>query len=173
MRALILTTLSLLITLTPAASDAKPHHHGKGKGKHGDKGVVAKIAGAGQRLHFSFGGELTLRKNGKMHGTYILVANPQAPNGTTLSVACRFFQFDNATLNGSSLSFRAKGKCATLSTAGEVQRIDVVNEFDIIDNGDEGDQINVDFVGPTGIAIPAGALSFGNITIENTEPPQS
>ncbi len=130
--------------------------------------MVATLVGAGQRLHFSFGGELTLRKNGNLQGEYVVVINPKAPNGTSLSAACRYTKFENAVLEGNKLHFRGKGECVLLSTSGKVQRIDAVNDFDLVDIPNGKDQINVDLVGATGIAVPAGEFEFGDHSLQVT-----
>jgi len=166
----------LSLALSPVA-DAKP---GKGKGNHDDDsdstngaqqhpgggggGPTTTIRGAGQRLHFSFGGKLRL-KAGKLKGNFVIVAHPLAPDSTRLTVSCRFFEFKNATLAGPRLEFDAKGHCAVLETDGDIQKIHVENHVVIVDNPAGTDQIDVEFIGQSGIMIPGGELSFGNFTL--------
>jgi len=149
------------LALSPSA-DAK-HGKGKGKGKGGD-GPVTTIAGAGQRLHFSFGGELALQ-SGKLKGHFAIVSHPLAPGSTTrLTVACKFHEFKKAALAGPRLEFDGKGHCGVLNQDGTTDKIQVKNHFVIVDDPEGTDQIDVEFLGPTGIMIPGGNLDFGNFT---------
>jgi hypothetical protein len=131
----------------------------------GGNAVVAKISGAGQRLHFSFGGELELRRNQRIGGHFLIVGSPQAPVGSLLTVTCRYRQFSDATLGDNQISFVGKGQCTRLSTTGELTLFDTVNEFRIVDNG-QNDVIEVKMVGSTGISVPVGTLTFGDFNLE-------
>ncbi|MBC8069264.1 MAG: hypothetical protein IAG13_13090 [Deltaproteobacteria bacterium] len=138
------------------------HNHGGGGGG-GSKGPVASIVGAGQRLHFTFGGNVKLR-DGKAKGEFALVVHPIAPQGTTLSVACGYKLFTDVTITGNTATFTGHGLCARILTDGSLEHFVAKNIFQIVDNS-AGDQIDVNFVGPTGIAVPAGELAFGNFTV--------
>jgi hypothetical protein len=141
--------------------------HGGGSGGGGGGGGAdapeARIHGAGQRLHFSFGGNVRLR-DGKAKGEFALVVHPPAPQGTTLSVACGYKLFTAVTITGNTATFTAHGLCARMFTDGRLEHFVATNTFQIVDNS-TGDQIDVNFSGPTGIAVPAGALSFGDFTV--------
>lgn len=176
--------VSLTLATTPClafAGDGDHHgghggHHGGHGGGHGGGGggtgggggggggqPVATVAGAGQRLSFSFGGRIRLQGN-KATGDFALVAHPLAPQGTTISVACRYKKFDQVTITGNSAVFRGMGKCTRLLNTGALESFDATNVFQIVDNPD-GDAIDVNFVGPTGIAVPGGSLEFGDFTV--------
>lgn len=145
--------------------------HGKGKGGHHDDhgggggggGPTATLSGAGQRLTFSFGGNIQLR-DGKAKGEFALVAHPIAPQGTTLNVACHYRVFSDVTIVGHTATFTGKGKCQRILTSGELEHFNATNVFQIVDNPG-GDAIDVNFVGGSGIAVPAGALEFGDFTV--------
>lgn len=174
MRSFFALAAVLCLSISPVA-EAKP---GKGKGHKHDKdgdstnggeqdAPVTIIRGAGQRLHFSFGGKLAF-KNDKMKGNFVIVAHPTAPESTRLTISCRYFEFKNATLAGPRLEFDAKGHCAVLETDGDIEKIQVTNRVILIDNPAGTDSIDVEFIGPTGIMIPGGALSFGNFTLASS-----
>jgi hypothetical protein len=142
----------------------KDHHHGGGGGGGGgDDGPAATVKGAGQRLTFTFGGELTV-KNGKAHGEFALVAHPIAPGGNTLNASCHYKMFSDVTIAGDTATFTAKGKCRRIMTDGEIESVEATNTFQIVDRP-SGDAISVSFVGSGGIAVPSGALEFGGFTI--------
>ena len=123
-----------------------------------------KVRGAGQRLHFTFGGAF-IRDTAGIRGQFVLDVHPLAPTGTTLSLACRYTDFVDFIIEDNVATFEARGRCRRLDTAGEISMVDVHNEFRIVDNGDSGDLIDVEFVGTTGIAVPGGALDFGNLEV--------
>jgi hypothetical protein len=147
--------------------------HGKGKDHHGGGGgdgggggnaPVASIKGAGQRLTFSFGGEVKL-KNGKAKGEFVLVAHPLAPGGTTLNVSCHYKEFSDVTIAGDTATFTGHGKCRSIMTNGDIEHAEAHNTFQIVDRP-SGDAIAVSIVGPGGgVAVPSGAREFGGFTI--------
>lgn len=159
------------VAATNAAAGDHPganHGHGNGPGgggggSGGQGGPEAMIEGAGQRLHFSFGGRIRLR-NGRAMGNFGVVVHPLAPQGATLVVACRYTQFSNVSITAESATFRGEGRCERLLSNGNFESVPAVNDFQIV-NGDPNDSIDVNFVGDTGIAVPGGALDHGNFTL--------
>ena len=141
-----------------------------GKGGSGGNAVVATLSGGGQRLHFSFGGEVTLRQNDRITGEFIIVGAPQAPAGSLLTVSCRYRQFSDPVLSGIQLSFVGRGVCTRLSTTGEITEFRATNRFRVVDNG-QNDVIDIQMVGSTGISVPVGTLSFGNFTLDTSNLP--
>lgn len=132
-----------------------------------DANIVARINGAGQRLHFSFGGELTLRANNQLAGDYVIVVAPQSPAGNVLAITCRYSQFRDARLDkDNELRFTGRGQCSRLATTGAVSQFNALNDFTLVDNGAGNDVISVAMRGQTGISIPTGILSFGDLTIQ-------
>jgi hypothetical protein len=125
-----------------------------------------KVEGAGQRLHFSFGGKVKLFNNGKMKGYFRIISHPLAPEGTDrLVVTCNFDEFKNATLAGPRLEFDGFGHCRVLELDGSHEKIPVKNHFVIVDAPGGSDQIDVEIIGNGGgIMIPGGDLAFGNFT---------
>lgn len=131
--------------------------------------VVARIGGAGQRLHFSFGGELSLRANNQLAGDYVVVLAPQAPVGSMLAIMCRYRQFSDARLdNGNQLRFTGRGQCTRLALNGAVTQFNTVNDFTLVDNGAANDEIGMTMQGSTGISLPQGTLSHGDLTIQTS-----
>lgn len=139
------------------------HGHGGGGGGGGGGGPEAMIEGAGQRLHFSFGGRIRLRGD-KATGNFGVVVHPLSPQGVTVVVACKYTQFSNVTISATSATFRGEGRCERLLSNGTFESLPAVNDFQIV-NGDPNDSIDVNFVGETGIAVPGGALDYGNFTL--------
>jgi hypothetical protein len=135
-----------------------------GGGGGGSSQPTARVEGAGQRLSFSFGGNIQLR-NGLAKGEFALVAHPSAPQGTTLSVACGYKLFTDVTITGHTATFTGRGLCARILTSGQLEHFAATNTFQIVDNPTGGDQIDVNFEGTGGIAVPGGALEFGNFTV--------
>ena len=161
MRTFTIALVALLGLVASPSADAKK---GKGKGKGGQDGAATVIAGAGQRLHFSFGGRLLLQDGNKLKGNFSIVSHPIAPNSTRLVVSCRYQEFKNVSLAGPRLEFEGKGNCGVLSLDGKLEKIAVKNKFVIVDVPDSADQIDVEIVGDTGIMVPGGNLDFGNFT---------
>jgi len=161
-------SLAAALMLSPVASaraSAGDHHnHSNGGGGGGGANQQeATVEGAGQRLHFSFGGSVKLKGN-KARGQFVLVVHPLAPQGSTLAVACKYNKFTEVTITAASATFRAEGRCERLLTNGTFEPFDAINVFQIV-NGDTTDSIDVNFVGPTGVAVPGGALDFGNFNL--------
>jgi hypothetical protein len=157
---------SPLASARASAGDQGGHHGGQGNhpggGGGGGGAPEARIDGSGQRLHFTFGGSVRLRGN-KAKGRFVLLVHPLAPQGNTLAVACRYTKFSEVTITAESASFRGAGKCERLLTDGTLEVVDAVNVFQIV-NGTTTDSIDVNFVGATGVAVPGGALEFGDFS---------
>ncbi len=154
--------LAAALTLSPlAAAAARTGDYPGGGGAGGQP--VARVEGSGQRLHFSFGGSVRLVGN-QASGKFVLVIHPLAPQGNTLTVACKYNKFSEVTITPTAAMFRAEGKCERLLVTGALEPFDAINVFQIV-HGDQIDSIDVNFVGPTGVAVPAGALDFGNFTL--------
>jgi hypothetical protein len=132
----------------------------------GGNAVVAKISGAGQRLHFSFGGELTLRRNNRLHGDFVIVAHPLAPLGNVISVSCRYRRFTEAKLENNTVSFVGTGQCTRLERGGKLTTHETTNEFRMADHGESNDVIEAKLTSPMGLTVPIGTLNFGNLTID-------
>jgi hypothetical protein len=162
----ITLSLAAALMLSPVASaaahpGANDHHHpGPGHSNQPE----ATIEGAGQRLHFSFGGSVKLKGN-KARGQFVLVAHPLAPQGNTLTIACKYKKFSEVVITAGSATFRAEGKCERLLSNGTFEPFDAINVFQLV-NGDTTDSIDVNFVGGSGIAVPGGALEFGNFNFD-------
>ena len=137
---------------------------GKGKGGKSKPKVIGTVSGAGQRMAFSFGGQLRARDDGTVKGKFYLSAHPLSPPGNTLNVSCIYRSFSEMTIEGDTATFRASGRCRRLNTDGSIDTIEAQNLIQIVDNGST-DAIDVNFVGSTGIAVPGGTLSFGDFQI--------
>lgn len=172
-------TASIVITLALACSPlslalAHGGNHGGGHGGHGHGGgggggsnaPTASIKGAGQRLTFTFGGEVKL-KNGKAKGEFVVVSHPLAPPGDTLNVSCHYKAFTDVTIAGDTATFTGHGKCRRIALSGEIEHFEGHNVFQIVDRP-SGDAISVTAAtGSTGsgLPVPAGTLEFGGFTV--------
>jgi hypothetical protein len=158
-----LTRMLVLGLLTVTVSGAVT----RGEATPNDELLAARVTGAGQRLHLSFGGDLTLRGNNRLAGEFVVVGAPQSPVGTMLTFTCRYRQFSDAQFEGIQVRFTGRGQCVRLATNGSVTEFSVTTQFRIVDNGNN-DVIEAKMVGSTGISIPVGTLSFGDFVISGT-----
>ncbi|HWB79236.1 MAG TPA: hypothetical protein VG755_29950 [Nannocystaceae bacterium] len=169
----IALTLALACTpLTLALAHGGNHgggHGGHGHGGHGGGGgggnaPTASVKGAGQRLAFTFGGEVKL-KNGKAKGEFVVSSHPLAPPGATLGVSCHYKDFSDVTIAGDTATFTGHGKCRRLGLDGTIEKFDGHNVFQIVDRP-SGDAISVTAAGSGGgLPVPAGTLEFGGFTV--------
>lgn len=125
-------------------------------------GVTSVVKGAGQRLSFTFAGKMWEQAGGPK-GAFFLSFHPTAPAGDIVHVTCRYQQFSDVNITPAQSRFRMSGKCRQLFADGSNQVVDAVN--DVIINNMETDSLSIAFVGDSGIAVPAGALSFGNFAM--------
>jgi hypothetical protein len=158
-----LTRMLVLGLLTVTVSGAVT----RGEATPIDDLLVARVTGAGQRLHLSFGGDLTLRGNNRLAGEFVVVGAPQSPSGAVLTFTCRYRQFSDAVFEGIEVRFTGRAQCVRLSTKGAVSEFTTTNEFRIVDNA-QADVIEAKMVGSTGIMIPAGLLDFGDFVISGS-----
>ena len=159
-----MTTLSALTAVLLTSIAVAPSAHA-GPGGGGGHATIASVSGAGQRLSASFGGKVKRKANGKLKGKFYLSLHPSSPTGSTLNVACIYRQFSSLTVDGSTATFQGKGKCRRLLTDGKIETVNVENIFQVVDNPDGTDAIDINFVGSTGVAVAGGSLSFGNFTV--------
>src|SRR5688572_31912158 len=161
-----LSGLAIVASLLLASPVVAAPPGGSGGAGHGGK---TTIKGAGQRLHYSFGGLLVLNKaKNKANGEFSIIVHPSAPMGDTLSVTCRYKQFDDLTIAANTMEVDARGKCTVLHTDGTLEIQNADNHSTVVDNPTGTDSIDVEVNGSGGIAIPGGALSFGGFTITST-----
>ena len=123
------------------------------------------LNGAGQRLHFSFGGRITHNPTDHtLKGKFSIIVHPLAPPGSVVNMVCRYKSFSNPQLEGRTLDFDARGTCTTLSLDGRLSRTTVNNHITIIDSISGTDAIDVDPIGGSGISVPGGELTHGSFT---------
>ncbi len=133
-----------------------------------DAGPSAFVTGGGTKDQFSFAGRVYLTGNDTPKGHFIIIEHFDVPDGTTAAATCTYRTFDQVAINGNHASFHSVGKCKVLVTDGSAFQFTSDNVFSITDNGEPGagtDVIDVNFLGPGGIAIPGGVLSSGNFVI--------
>lgn len=169
-----ITPVLLAVTLgLPASLLASPTHAeaaGPNRMALGPKAPKAPkvkksvLNGAGQRLHFSFGGRIVHdpTKN-TLKGKFRIIVHPLAPPGSVVNTVCRYTSFNNPQLEGRTLDFDAHGTCTSLGLDGRLTKRAAHNHITIVDSIAGTDAIDVDAIG-TGISIPGGELSHGSFT---------
>jgi hypothetical protein len=116
------------------------------------------LSGWGQRGDARFMGSITYQANGSLQGKLTLVFD----NGINQPTVCRYLSFQPLNINGGSWEFNAQGTC--WSQYGSAP---AANRFSFADNGSPGagiDTVDVNYYGSTGVAIPGGFFSDGDIT---------
>jgi hypothetical protein len=80
---------------------------------------------------------------------------------------CSYDTFGNVSIAGNTAVFDAEGVCSGESEFGEFE-FAASNRFTIVDNGEPGvgaDTVDVNFLGPSGIAVPGGVIDSGNFRV--------
>jgi hypothetical protein len=80
---------------------------------------------------------------------------------------CTYDTFEGVSIVGNIASFDAEGVCRGESEFGEFE-FAAANHFTIVDNGEPGtgaDTVDVNFLGPSGIAVPGGVIDSGNFQV--------
>jgi hypothetical protein len=129
------------------------------------------ITGGGRRIdqfgnHWSFGGAVHLLDGGLGSGQFQLVLHLPPPLQPT---RCHYDTFTNFTIVGNVAAFDATGVCSGENQFGTFQ-FAAANHFTIVDNGEPGrgvDVIDVNFLGPIGIALPGGLITGGNFQVRS------
>jgi hypothetical protein len=140
-------TATIALTLVPALAHALP-----------------SVKGGADRGDFTVAGNLSKSAAGALTGRFMIVLQPQLP-ADTLAVSCTYTAFSNFSVLRNVASFDATGRCIVLDDDGLLPSFAVSNHFTITDLGAGPDLIDVNMYGPTGIAVPGGAVSFGDFSV--------
>jgi hypothetical protein len=119
-----------------------------------------QVSGWGTRNEFTFGGQVVIQPTGDVAGHFTIVID--LPDGT--HSACRYLRFYRGSVSRNVATFYGDGRCYSPTYGWYTS----VNQFTVQDNGSPGagvDGIDVNFLGATGVAIPGGVLSSGDLTI--------
>jgi hypothetical protein len=119
-----------------------------------------QVSGWGTRNEFTFGGQVDIQPTGAVSGHFTIVID--LPDGTHSS--CRYLRFYRGSVARNVATFYGEGRCYS-PTYGWYTSF---NQFTVQDNGSPGagvDVIDVNFLGSTGVAIPGGVLSSGDLAI--------
>lgn len=127
--------------------------------------ALPSVQGGADRQHFTVSGHLTKSAGGALAGRFMIVVRPDVPDSSTLAVVCTYTGFTNFTVVGNQTRFDARGACTTLDDEGTLPSWSAANRFTITDNGAGPDLLDVNMYGANGIAIPGGAVSFGDFTV--------
>jgi hypothetical protein len=117
------------------------------------------VFGWGTRSAFAFSGEVFIAASGAATGQFTIVEDVSPSQ----HLSCRYREFFHGLVTGHIAQFDAIGEC--IAPSGPFKS---VNHFSIIDNGSPGagvDQIDVNFIGPSGISIPGGVLTSGDFDV--------
>jgi hypothetical protein len=131
-------------------------------------GILAFVTGGGTKDQFSFAGRVILTSRESAKGHFVIIVHHDVPDGNNVAATCVYKKFDQVTISGNTASFHSVGKCTLLVNDGSKVKFTSDNVFGIVDNGEPGtgtDTIDVNFLGPSGIAIPGGFLSGGNFVV--------
>ncbi|MCK6572892.1 hypothetical protein L6V77_17565 [Myxococcota bacterium] len=139
--------LTLAVSLAPALAHALP-----------------SVKGGADRGDFTVAGHLAKNAAGGLAGRFMIVLQPQVP-GDTLAVSCTYTAFSNFSVIRNVASFDATGRCIVLDDDGMLPSFAVSNHFTITDLGPGPDLIDVNMYGAVGIAVPGGAVSFGDFAV--------
>jgi hypothetical protein len=116
------------------------------------------LSGWGERSGTRFMGSITRQADGSLKGKLTLVFD----YGDNQPTVCRYLSFQPLNINGGSWVFNAQGTCW-----GQYGSFPAANRFYLADNGSPGagvDAVDVNYYGSTGVAIPGGFFSDGDIT---------
>lgn len=125
---------------------------------------LGSVAGGGRKDDvWTVAGTVRLRPGGVAAGRFEIVHLVPPFRPTT----CHYDTFSNVTIVGNTGSFDATGVCSGENEFGMFEFV-ANNHFTIVDNGEPGagvDVIDVNFLGPFGIAIPGGVIDSGNFQV--------
>lgn len=119
-----------------------------------------QVSGWGTRNEFTFGGQVDIQLSGAVSGHFTIVID--LPDGTHSS--CRYLRFYRGSVSRNVATFYGDGRCYSPTYGWYTSS----NQFTVHDNGSPGagvDVIDVNFLGSTGVAIPGGFLSSGDLSI--------
>lgn len=128
--------------------------------------VTARLAGGGQRLHFTFGGVIEYAEAADVvSGHFSIIVHPLAPAGTALNVACRYDELSGWVRSGALIEVDAPGVCVVLRTDGTQETLPTTNHLSFLEGGAGVDAFDAELTSATGIAVPGGFLDFGDFTV--------
>jgi hypothetical protein len=119
-----------------------------------------QVSGWGTRNEFTFGGQVVIQPTGDVAGHFTIVID--LPDGT--HSACRYLRFYRGSVYRNVATFYGDGRCYSPTYGWYTS----TNQFTVHDNGSPGagvDVIDVNFLGASGVAIPGGVLSSGDLTL--------
>lgn len=165
--------LPLAMTASPAPASAAANAVAqKARAKPKAKAPKAVLNGAGQRLHFTFGGRITHNQaTNALKGKFRIIVHPLSPPGSVVNTTCVYKTFNNPQQEGRTLTWDAHGTCTTLRLNGSISRTAAHNRITIVDAVSGTDTIDVEPIGGTGISVPGGPLSHGSFTFTPPDGP--
>ena len=124
-------------------------------------GGKAYVTGGANKGGWTVAG--TVKKSGSGAAGHIRILRDVEPRATV----CDYTKFTKLSIKPKVAKFDAMGTCKGQNAFGPF-RFKASNAFTISDFGEPGDGldvIDVNFYGPTGIAIPGGVISDGNFDV--------
>jgi hypothetical protein len=126
------------------------------------------VVGGGSRLgnEWEVAGAVRELSAGEGSGHFTIVHHL---NPVFAPTVCTYDTFDSVSITGNVASFDAFGVCRGESDFGEFE-FEAANHFTIVDNGEPGigaDTVDVNFLGPSGIAVPGGVIDSGNFQVRS------
>lgn len=127
--------------------------------------AAPSVRGGADRGDFTVSGNLAKNAAGAPTGRFMIVLQPEVPDSSTLAVSCIYTSFSNFAVRGNVAVFDATGRCTVLDDDGLLPSFVASNHFTITDLGAGPDLIDVNMYGASGIAVPGGAVSFGDFIV--------
>jgi Zn-dependent metalloprotease len=126
--------------------------------------VPGTVIGGATKDGWTISANIRLAADGVASGRFDLRRN----GGRGNRVACRFEVFRDMLILVNQARFDAAGTCAGEGAAGRFE-FAALNHVTIVDNGEgrrsTADTIDVNFLGPSGVAIPGGPIGGGNLQV--------
>lgn len=132
------------------------------------------VVGSGNTDGFTLAGYVEAGPNGMGSGVLTVIGHRDTPSDgippdqEIASVSCTYKKFDDVVISGNIAQFRSVGSCVVMREDGVRYTSLSDNSFTIVDNGEPGaanDTVDVNFSGPSGIAVPGSALIDGNFVV--------
>jgi hypothetical protein len=126
------------------------------------------VTGSANVDGFSLVGYVHQLGGGSGAGHFMIVVHRDTPENGFAAAVCEYTKFTHVAIVAGFAQFRSVGACLGLTTAGGLIAFTSDNAFGIVDNGDPGpgvDAVDVNFRGPSGVAVPANQLVNGNFIV--------
>jgi hypothetical protein len=133
-----------------------------------DARAQSYVTGSANTDGFSVIGLLHDLGAGRSSGHFKITVHRDVPENGMAAAICEYSRFVDVAIQGNRATFRSLGSCVGLAANGGSFRFTSDNVFTIVDNGEPGpgaDAIDVNYLGPSGVAVPGSLLVHGNFIV--------